>query len=98
LVTVDDITRAITPIVEASPVRRVTLFGSYAKGTNIQGSDVDLLIDSAGQLRGIGFFALSAKIAQALPIASDIFEEREIKPNSDMRRVIANEGVVIYDR
>ena len=67
-------------------------FGSYAKGTNTHGSDIDLIIDSNGQLKGIDFFALSSKLAQALPIKADIFELREINPNSNMYDAIAREG------
>jgi predicted nucleotidyltransferase len=77
---------------------RVILFGSYAKGTNTPNSDIDLVIDSNGQLRGIDFFVLSSELAQALPIKADIFELREINPNSTMYDVITQEGIVIYDR
>jgi predicted nucleotidyltransferase len=98
MATIEEIIRIITPIVEPSPVRRVILFGSYAKGTHTPASDVDLVIDSGGQLRGMDFFALSAAMGKALPIEADIFEQREIKPNSNMHNTIAREGVIIYDR
>jgi len=98
MATIDDVIRIITPILYPSPVRRVILFGSYAKGTNTPNSDIDLIIDSNGQLRGIEFFALSSELAQALPIEADIFEMREINPNSNMYDAIAQDGVVIYDR
>jgi len=98
MVSIDEIIRAITPIIEPSPVRRVTLFGSYAKGTNTLDSDVDMVIDSNGQLKGIDFFVLVSKLAKALPIKSDIFEQREIKMNSAMYNKIVQEGVIIYAR
>jgi hypothetical protein len=44
------------------------------------------------------FFSLSAKLASALPMKSDIFEYREIKPKSRMYDEIAKDGVVIYER
>jgi len=98
MATIDDVVRIITPILHPSPVRRVILFGSYAKGTNTPNSDIDLIIDSNGQLRGIDFFSLSSELARALPIEADIFEMREINPNSDMYDVITQEGIIIYDR
>jgi predicted nucleotidyltransferase len=98
MVTIDDVVRIITPIIDSSPVKRIILFGSYAKGTNTSDSDIDLVIDSNGQLKGIDFFALSSKMAQALPIEADIFELREIMPSSQMHEAITQEGVVIYDR
>jgi len=96
VITVSDIVQMITPIIKTSPVKRVILYGSYAKGTNTPKSDVDLIIDSNGELKGIDFFVLSAEIAKALPIKSDIFEYREIKPNSAMYNEITKDGVVIY--
>ena len=96
MITIDNITRMILPIVSKSPVKRVILYGSYAKGTSTPDSDVDLIIDSDGELKGIDFFVLSAEIAKALPIKSDIFEYREIKPNSAMYKEIERDGVVIY--
>ena len=96
MITIGDITEMITPIIKPSPVRRVILYGSYAKGTSTPDSDVDLIIDSNGELKGMDFFVLSAEIAKVLPIKSDIFEHREIKPNSTMYDEIARDGVVIY--
>jgi len=96
MIAVSEITQIITPIVKASPVKRVILYGSYAKGTNTPESDVDLIIDSNGELKGIDYFVLSAEIAKALPMKSDIFEYREIKPQSAMYNEIARDGIVIY--
>jgi len=98
MVMIEDVIRIITPILQPSPVRRVILFGSYAKGTNTANSDIDLIIDSNGQLRGMDFFSLSSELAQALPVEADIFEMREIKPSSDMYEIITKDGVIIYDR
>ena len=93
---IDNVIQIITPILIKSPVKRVILFGSYAKELNTPDSDIDLIIDSNGELKGIDFFALSAEIARALPMKSDIFEYREIKPNSAMFNEIVKDGVVIY--
>jgi predicted nucleotidyltransferase len=95
---IEDVIRIITPIVEPSSVKRVILFGSFAKGTHTINSDIDLVIDSGGQLRGMDFFILSSAMEKALPIEADIFEQREIKLNSNMFNTIAREGVIIYER
>jgi hypothetical protein len=98
MLTVNAIKQLIMPVVEASPVKTVILFGSYARGTNSDGSDVDLVVDSNGQLKGINFFAFASDLANALPVNSDIYENREIKKNSPLHKEIINEGVIIYDR
>ncbi|MCL1844299.1 MAG: nucleotidyltransferase domain-containing protein [Defluviitaleaceae bacterium] len=96
--TVDAIKQLIAPIVESSPVKTVILFGSHARKSNSDDSDIDLVIDSEGQLRGINFFAFASDLADALPIKTDIYESREIKKNSALHREILKEGVVVYER
>ena len=46
--TVSEIQRIITPIARKYHLRAVYLFGSYARGTPTENSDVDLLIDTEG--------------------------------------------------
>jgi len=98
LVTLNDVIEIIAPIVESGPIRRVIAFGSYARGSATQNSDIDLVIDSAGELNGMNFFIYADKLAKALPLKADIFELIEIKKPSSMYSRIMEEGVVIYDR
>ena len=49
-ITIDDIQKAVAPVAEKYGVTRVYLFGSYARGDNGEGSDIDLRIDS-GRIR-----------------------------------------------
>lgn len=46
--TQEEIRRAVTPVAEKHGLRAVYLFGSYARGTATETSDVDLLIDITG--------------------------------------------------
>ena len=52
ILTVDEIRRLITPIAETYDVKRLSLFGSYARGEADENSDVDLLIEKGDKLRG----------------------------------------------
>ena len=88
----------LEPIFIKHGIVRAIVFGSYAKGTATEKSDIDIVIDSAGFLRGINFFEAQAELERALPIASDIFEQREVKEGSKMQAEILNSGVVIYER
>ncbi len=46
--TVDQIRDIVVPIAEKYALRSVSLFGSYARGTATEESDVDLLLDTEG--------------------------------------------------
>jgi predicted nucleotidyltransferase len=88
----------LEPLFIKHGIVRATIFGSYAKGTASENSDIDIVIDSNGSLSGINFFTAQYEIAQALPIKSDVFEQREIKKGSKMQAEISKTGVVIYER
>ena len=98
MLTIDEIRTLVVPLVKAYPVRRVILFGSYARGTATEHSDVDLIIDSDGQLNGFDFFGIIGDIAKKMPIEVDVFEFGEVKKPSNMFDSIVKEGVVIYER
>jgi len=98
MIDLQDIKTLLEPLFIKHGIVRAIVFGSYAKGVATDNSDIDIMIDSDGYLRGIDFFAAQAEIAQALPIASDIFEKREIKEGTKMQSEILKTGVVIYER
>ena len=95
--TVNEIKSIITPLVSPYPIRRVILFGSYARGDATECSDVDLIIDSEGRLSGFDFFGIAGLMIKKMPIKVDIFELREINKPSMMFDNINKEGVVIYE-
>ena len=88
----------LKPIFVKQGIVKVTVFGSYARGDATLTSDIDMVINSNGRLKGIMFFVVSDEIAKALPIKSDIYEQREIIKDSALYNDISREGVVIYER
>ena len=98
MITLNELTDILLPVVEESPIRKVTVFGSYARGDATNDSDIDIVIDSDGKLDGMNFFIYADKLAKILPVKSDIFESVEIKKPSSLYTRILNEGVVIYER
>lgn len=46
--TVEQIREIVTPIAQKYGLKAVYLFGSYARGTANENSDIDLLIDTSG--------------------------------------------------
>jgi len=97
VLTLDEISNIINPLVKPYPVKRVIIFGSYAREENNFGSDVDLIIDSEGQLSDFDYFGIIGDIVKAMPIKVDVFEMDEIKKPSKMFDSIITEGRVIYE-
>ena len=97
VITLDEIGNIVSPLVKPYPVKRVIIFGSYARGENEFDSDVDLIIDSDGQLSDFDFFGIIGDIVKAMPIKVDVFELDEIKKPSKMFDSIINDGRIIYE-
>ncbi len=63
------------------PLRRLALFGSYARGTAITGqSDVDILVEVEPSI-GLGFVTLADRLEQLLGARVDLVSRRAIKPS-----------------
>ena len=92
--TIPELKDRLTPIFEKHGVRKAILFVSYAKGTAIDNSDVDLLVDSG--LRGLRFVGLLGDIRQTLGIDVDLFDVAHIEAGSQIDREIQETGVMIY--
>lgn len=45
MLTVNDIKKAVSDVITKYPIKKISLFGSYADGTADESSDVDMLIE-----------------------------------------------------
>lgn len=70
------------------------LFGSYAKGTAKENSDIDLYISSS--LTGLKFVGLIERLRQRLNKKVDLLRSSEIVNNIDLLNEIMKEGIKIY--
>ena len=61
-------------------VRRLALFGSYARGDQRSDSDVDILVDIDPSV-GLEFVTLAEQIEQLLGLPVELVSRRAIKPN-----------------
>jgi len=96
--TTAEIKKMLHPIFSTSPVEKAILFGSYATGNPSKLSDVDILIDSRGKLKGIDFFGVLEDITETLKIPIDLIESSQIIDGGRIQHEIAETGVVIYER
>jgi predicted nucleotidyltransferase len=93
-----EIKNRLSPVFKNSPVDRAVLFGSYAKGDATPSSDIDLLIDSNGKIKGIDFFGILEEMTEALKKPVDLLEASQIIKDGRIHREIEQTGVVIYER
>jgi len=98
LYTINEIKEKLFPVFITHPVDKAILFGSYAKGNPSNKSDIDILIDSNGKIRGIDFFGVREDISEALSVPVDLIEASEIIDGGRAQREITETGVIIYER
>ena len=60
-------------------LKRLALFGSYAREDQREDSDVDILVEIDPQV-GLGFVELADQIEDALGIRTEVVSRRAIKP------------------
>ena len=95
---ISEIKEKLNHVLAAEPVYRAILFGSYAKGNADENSDVDIVIDSRGELHGLQFYGVLSSIAESLNKPVDLIEISELQPNSHILNDIIKEGVILYER
>ena len=95
---IDDIKKILNEILNNTDVETAILFGSYAKNTPTQTSDIDILIDSKGKIKGLKFFAIIDMIREKFDKDVDVIEKSEIDKNSKIEKEIKRTGVVVYEK
>ncbi|NJD01576.1 MAG: nucleotidyltransferase domain-containing protein [Ruminiclostridium sp.] len=95
---INEIKSKLRPIFEAAPVYRAILFGSYAKGNPTDQSDIDIVIDSKGELLNIAFYGVLEDIETKLEKRIDLFEISELSRNMAICSAVEREGIVLYDK
>lgn len=66
-------------LVKRSGLKRLGLFGSFARGENKENSDVDILVEVPPSI-GLEFVDLAEEIENILGMPADVVSRRAIKP------------------
>lgn len=89
-----DIQRIVSPIAARYGVERMYLFGSYARGTNTEKSDIDLRVDK-GQVKGLQMAFLLSDLEDALKRPVDLLSTSAL--DESFLRSIAKEEKLLYE-
>lgn len=68
-------------LVEKYDIRRLALFGSYARGEQREDSDVDILVDVDPSI-GLRFVDLADRLEELLGVRVELVSTRAIKPRN----------------
>jgi predicted nucleotidyltransferase len=94
ILSLDDIKTVCNKILSEYPVEYCYLFGSYAKGTPSEKSDVDLLVYT--ELSGLKFFGLVEELREGLKKKVDVLDQKQIVNNFELVNEILKDGIKIY--
>lgn len=89
----EQIKKKVLPILKEAGVKRSSLFGSYARGDQKKGSDIDILVELPKGKSLLDFVDLQLKLEGALGKKVDLGEYSTIKPR--LKPYILNDQIQI---
>ncbi len=96
ILSIKEIEKIVYLELKHTQIRYAYLFGSYAKGTPTEKSDIDILL-SDGE-KGLEFVGLVDNLRNKLHKRLDILRIDDLKNNLDFLNEILETGVKIYER
>jgi predicted nucleotidyltransferase len=93
---VERIRKSLDALREGFPLKKVILFGSYAKGRYTAASDVDVLIVYGGRERKDGY-AVCKKILKIPRLEPHVYSEGEYEEMKETVDKMTRNGIVLFD-
>jgi len=90
-----NIIKKITSILARHGVKKVSIFGSYARGEPTSESDIDIVVEFSERKSLLDIVGIEQELSEALDIKVDLLTEKSISPYLIDR--IKKEMVVIYE-
>ena len=94
ILTLSEIQKICEKVFSSYPIEYCYLFGSYARKTAIESSDIDLLVCT--ELTGLKFYELVENLRISLKKQVDILDTRQLENNTVLTNEILKEGIKIY--
>ena len=90
---IEEIKEKILPVLQRYDVRKAAIFGSFARGENKEGSDIDFLVEFNGDKSLLDLSGLKITLEELLKIGVDVLTYNSLHPL--LRDRILNEQEVI---
>jgi len=94
--TIDEIKQIANPIAKKYGVKKLALFGSYARGEQKSNSDVDFIIEK-GKIQGLEFFGFINTLEDALGIHVDVLTYQSLDDDDFIKKNVIGKEIVIYE-
>ena len=94
ILSVDQIRDICADVFEEYDIEYCYLFGSYAKGTALENSDVDLLISST--ISGLKYYGLIERLREELCKKVDLLDTKQLVNNESLLSEVLKDGIKIY--
>ncbi len=91
---IPEIKKIVQPLAKQYGLKRVYLFGSYARGAATEKSDVDLHVDT-GKAKGFALGGFQQEVQAALGTSVDIATTKGL--SNEFRSEIAKEEILLYE-
>ncbi len=92
---IKEIQKTVAPIAYLYGVKRLYLFGSYAKGTANEESDIDLLVEKGKPMSLLKLSGMRQMVQEALNLSVDLITTTGI--GDDFRKEIAGTEILLYE-
>lgn len=93
---ISEIQKVVVPIAHSYGVKRLYLFGSYAKGTAGEESDLDLLVEKGQPMSLLKLSGMRQMVQEALNVPVDLVTTTGIE--EEFRQQIAGTEILLYER
>ncbi len=77
---IQEIKRRISPVLKKAGVRRSSLFGSCARGSMSESSDIDVLVELPDAMSLLQYVRLKQDLEDAVGRPVDLVEYKSVKP------------------
>ena len=101
MISINEIKKKLTVLKENPVIRKVVLFGSYARGDASRKSDMDLVVIMNTNRRFFDRYELCDRLYEIFNIGMDIFpyteEEFSRISHRQFIKTIIKEGIIVYE-
>ena len=91
----ENLNNTITEYFKDRGVRKITIFGSYARGDQVESSDIDIIIEPARPFSLLDLVRMERELSERLGEKVDLLTEKSISPL--MMDAIEKDKVIMYD-